>query len=83
MRATMTSAAGSGPDLVMGDEREWGLGVVLDPDGFGMGGLGGSLGWWSEVGQYALGFATGEIAGYDRSERLENAVRGCLGLPPI
>ena len=83
MLATATSVAASGTDRVMGDEREWGLGVVLDPDGFGMGGLGGSLGWWSEVGQYAFGFVTGEIAGYDRSERLENAVRDCLGLPPL
>ena len=83
MLATATSVAASGPDLVMGDEREWGLGVVLDPDGFGMGGLGGSVGWWSEVGQYALGFVTGEIAGYDRSERLENAARDCLGLPSL
>jgi CubicO group peptidase (beta-lactamase class C family) len=82
MLATATSVAASGTDRVMGDEREWGLGVVLDPDGFGMGGLGGSSGWWSEVGQYALGFATGEIGGYDRSERLENVVRACLGLPP-
>lgn len=83
MRATMTSVAASGTDLVMGDERAWGLGVVLDPDGFGMGGLGGSVGWWSEVGQYAIGFATGEIGDYDRSERLENAVRSCLGLPAV
>lgn len=83
MTAAATAVAGSGIDQVMGDEREWGLGFVLDPDGFGMGGLGGSLGWWSEVGQYALGFVTGEIAGYDRSERLENAVRDCLGLPPL
>jgi CubicO group peptidase (beta-lactamase class C family) len=83
MYPNLTTAAGSGTDLVMGDEREWGLGVVLDPDGFGMGGLGGSLGWWSEVGQYAIGFATGEIGDYDRSERLENAVRACLGLAPL
>ncbi len=83
MLATMTSVAASGTDLVMGDEREWGVGVVLDADGFGMGGLGGSVGWWSRAGGYALGFATAEIAGYDRSERLENAVRDCLGLPPL
>jgi CubicO group peptidase (beta-lactamase class C family) len=83
MLAEATAVAGSGVDMVMGDEREWGLGFALDPDGFGMGGLGGSVGWWSEVGQYAFGFATAEIAGYDRSERLENAVRGCLDLPAL
>jgi CubicO group peptidase (beta-lactamase class C family) len=83
MRAQATAAVASGHDLVMGDERSWGLGVVVDDDGFGMGGLGGSVGWWSEAGRYAFGFVTGEIAGYDRGERLENAVRACLGLPPI
>ena len=83
MLAEATAVAGSGVDMVMGDEREWGLGFALDPDGFGMGGLGGSVGWWSEVGQYAFGFVTGEIAGYDRSERLENAVRECLVLPAL
>ena len=83
MHAQATAAAASGTDLVMGDERAWGLGFVVDPDGWGMGGLGGSLGWWSEVGQYAFGFVTGEIGDYDRGERLENAVRACLGLPPI
>ena len=44
MLAEATAVAGSGVDLVMGDEREWGLGFALDPDGFGMGGLGGSVG---------------------------------------
>ena len=41
----LTRGRGVGPDLVIGDEREWGLGVVLDPDGYGMGGVGGSFGW--------------------------------------
>jgi len=83
MLAEATAVAGSGTDLVMGDEREWGLGFLLEPDGFGMGGLGGSVGWWSEVGQYAFGFVTSDIAGYDRPQRLENAVRTCLGLPVL
>jgi hypothetical protein len=48
-----------------------------------MGGLGGSLGWWSAEGGYALGFVTGYVAGHDRAERLENSVRAVLGLPPL
>lgn len=83
MGAMMTTATASGTDLVMGDEREWGLGVVLDTDGFGMGGLGGSVGWWSEVGQYAVAFLTGHIGDHERGDRLENAVRDVLGLPPV
>jgi CubicO group peptidase (beta-lactamase class C family) len=77
MLAAATSAAASGTDRVMGDERAWGLGFVLDADGYGMGGLGGSLGWWSATGEYAFGFVTGEIAGFDRAERLDDAVRAC------
>ncbi len=78
-----TRGEGAGPDLVMGDEREWGLGFVTDPDGFGMAGVGGSFGWWSEAGQYAFGFVTGFVGGYDAGDRLENAVREALGLPPV
>ncbi len=79
----MTTVAGSGPDLVLGSERRWGLGVAIEDDGWGMGGIGGSLGWWSEEGGFALGFVTGEIAGHERSGRLEDAVRRCLGLSPL
>jgi CubicO group peptidase (beta-lactamase class C family) len=67
----------------MGGEREWGLGVALDPDGYGMGGLGGSFGWWSQAGRYAVAFLTGHIGTHDRGELMENAVREALGLPPL
>jgi hypothetical protein len=30
-----------------------------------------------------LGFVTGWIADHDRMTRIDNAVRGCLGLPPL
>lgn len=79
----LTTGRGIEPELVMGGDREWGLGVVVDPDGYGMGGLGGSFGWWSEKGQYAVAFLTGHIGNYDRGDRLEAAVREVLGLPPL
>ena len=79
----LTRGRGVEPELVMGGEREWGLGVALDPDGYGMGGLGGSFGWWSQEGQYAAAFLTGHIGTHDRGERLENAAREALGLPPL
>ena len=78
-----TTVTASGPDLVLGDETQWGLGFALDPDGYGMGGVGGSFGWWSEVGRYAFGFVTGVIADHDRGGRLENALRSVLELPPV
>jgi CubicO group peptidase (beta-lactamase class C family) len=79
----LTTRRGPEPERVLGDEREWGLGVVLDADGYGMGGVGGSFGWWSEVGQYAVAFVTGHIGDYERGDRLENAVREVLGLPSL
>jgi len=47
-----------------------------------MGGLGGSYGGTSSGGGYSIGFVTGSVAGFDRVDALENALRGCLGLPP-
>jgi CubicO group peptidase (beta-lactamase class C family) len=79
----MTSAEVSGIDRVLNMETAWGLGVAVDEDGFGMGGIGGSVGWCSTAGGYCFGFVTGLVAGHDRSDALENAFRSCLGLPPI
>jgi CubicO group peptidase (beta-lactamase class C family) len=73
-----------GPDRVFGGDVAWGLGFAVDPDeGYGMGGLGGSYGGRVEAGGYSFGFVTGSVGGHDRAERLENAVRDCLGLPPF
>ncbi len=79
----LTRGQGTSPDLVVGGDREWGLGVALDPDGYGMGGTGGSFGWWSEAGQYAAAFLTGHVGSHDRGDRLEGVVREVLGLPPL
>ncbi len=83
LRARATAPAGTGPDLVLGGERSWGLGVAVDPDGYGMGGIGGSFGWWSETGRYAIAFLTGHIGDHDRGDRIENALRDVLALPPV
>jgi CubicO group peptidase (beta-lactamase class C family) len=81
--AEMATAQASGTDLVTGSAAVWGLGVGIEPDGWGMGGMGGSLGWWSEEGRYAIGFVTAYLDDHERSLLLENTVRGCLGLPPV
>jgi CubicO group peptidase (beta-lactamase class C family) len=73
----------SGMDAVMGTETAWGLGVAVDADGFGMGGTGGSLGWASLAGGYAYGFVTGTAGTHERSDLVENALRDCIGLPPL
>jgi hypothetical protein len=48
-----------------------------------MGGVGGSFGWWSNRGGYAFAFLTGHIGDHDRGDRLENALRSVLDLPPV
>ncbi len=83
LRAQLRSPVAAGWDHVLGCDQRWGLGVAVEPDGWGMGGIGGSLGRCSEEGGYAFGFVTGEVGGHDRSARLEDAVRRCLGLPPL
>ncbi len=83
MLEEMTTVSARGTDRVTGGVQAWGLGVGVDPDGFGMGGLGGSFGWWSAKGGYAAAFVTGDVAGHDRGDRLENALRDVLGLAPI
>jgi CubicO group peptidase (beta-lactamase class C family) len=83
LRDEMATAQCSGVDAVMGGDTAWGLGVAVDADGFGMGGTGGNLGWASQAGGYAYGFVTGSVGTHDRSDLVENALRDCLGLPPL
>jgi CubicO group peptidase (beta-lactamase class C family) len=78
-----TTAQCTGTDRVFGFDNAWGLGFGVDADGFGMGGLGGSVGWASTVGGYAYGFVTGSMGEDDRFDAVENALRSCLGLPPL
>lgn len=77
-----TTAHCSGPDRVFGHDNAWGLGFgVYDEGAYGMGGLGGSFAGATDG--YAFGFVTGSMGDHDRSDRVENAVRSCLGLPPL
>jgi CubicO group peptidase (beta-lactamase class C family) len=78
-----TTAQCSGRDAVSGHDNAFGLGFAVDEDGFGMGGLGGSVGWASRAGGYAFGFVTGTLGSGEQSTVLENAVRSCIGLPPL
>jgi hypothetical protein len=72
----------SGVDRVFGHENAWGLGFALDAEGFGMGGTGGSYGGACTEGGYAIAFVTGTMGSHARGERVENALRACLGLQP-
>jgi CubicO group peptidase (beta-lactamase class C family) len=79
--AEATTAHSSGTDRVFGHENAWGLGFSVEDGSFGMGGLGGS--YAGTIDGYAIAFVTGTMGGHDRSERVENAFRDCVGLPPL
>jgi CubicO group peptidase (beta-lactamase class C family) len=73
----------AGRDRVFGEENAWGLGFGVSDDGYGMGGIGGNYGGTSTTGGYSIGFVTGSVGTFDRVDALENALRSCLGLPPL
>lgn len=81
--AEATAPVSRGVDRVIGTENAWGLGFGVDDDGWGMGGIGGHLGIWSAEGEFALGFVTGGLGGYEDVTALENAVRAVHRLPPL
>jgi len=84
LRDEATRAQASGVDRVMGGpERSWGLGFGVDDEGFGMGGIGGSVGWASTRDRYAFAFLTGTMGDHDRADAVETAFREVLGLPPL
>jgi CubicO group peptidase (beta-lactamase class C family) len=67
-------------DRVLDREVAWGLGVQVDLEegGFGMGGVGGNLGWPAAEG-YAVGYVTRRLGDFDRIEAIEEVVRAVLG----
>jgi CubicO group peptidase (beta-lactamase class C family) len=77
LAAETTRPQRTGPDEVLGRDVAWGLGVQVDPDGFGLGGIGGSAGWWDRRG-YAFGYVTRRLGTHDRAEALDAAVAAAL-----
>jgi CubicO group peptidase (beta-lactamase class C family) len=71
-----TTPQWTGVDALLGDERSWGLGFAVEDEGFGMGGIGGSLGWADPERGLAFGFVTTELGTHDRAE---SALLGLLG----
>jgi CubicO group peptidase (beta-lactamase class C family) len=57
----------------------WGLGFGLLDGGFGMGGIGGSLGWADPGRGVALAYVTTRMGGFDRAEALERALLSSVG----
>jgi CubicO group peptidase (beta-lactamase class C family) len=56
-----------GHDHFLEEDVRWGLGVQLDADGFGHGGLGGSLGWADPATGTAFAYVTARMGTHDRA----------------
>jgi CubicO group peptidase (beta-lactamase class C family) len=78
----MLGPQGVGLDLLLGDERSWGLGLTArEPDGsFGMGGIGGFTGSGRRRDGLAVGYGyvTRVLGTHDRADACEDALDACL-----
>jgi CubicO group peptidase (beta-lactamase class C family) len=69
-------------DLLLEEERTWGLGVWVDDDGFGMGGLGGSFAMADPTLVLAEAYVTRQMGSHERNEAVDAAVRAALACSP-
>ncbi|GIJ69127.1 esterase [Virgisporangium ochraceum] len=68
-----------GEDLLLRRHVNWGLGVQVEETGeFGMGGIGGCDAFADPAKGYAYAYVTRSLGGFDRSERLIEALEECL-----
>jgi CubicO group peptidase (beta-lactamase class C family) len=64
-----------GFDRFCQEDVRWGLGVQLDHDGFGHGGLGGSLGWADPATGLAFAYVTARMGSHERALAVWEAAR--------
>jgi CubicO group peptidase (beta-lactamase class C family) len=76
--ATMTAGELTGPDLVFEEQVTWGLGVWVESDGYGMGGLGGSLGMADPQLGLAEAYVTRLLRDHDRADAMDAEIRAAL-----
>ena len=77
----MTRGELTARDVLLGHVITWGLGVWVDHDGFGMGGLGGSLAMADPQLGLAQAYVTRRLAGHERAEAMDASVRSVVAVP--
>jgi CubicO group peptidase (beta-lactamase class C family) len=70
----------AGPDLVLERDVTWGLGPQLDPGEFGMGGIGGSVGYANVEAGFGFAYVTRTLADHARADLVATALEDVLGL---
>jgi CubicO group peptidase (beta-lactamase class C family) len=74
--AEMLRVQHSGSDLLLGRDVDWSLGMQVEPDGsWGMGGIGGSVGYADPAHGFTLAYATRHLSGFERVDALDAATR--------
>lgn len=76
--ARMSAGELAAVDPLLTDQVTWGFGVWVDEDGYGMGGLGGSLAMTDPDLNLAYGYVTRQMGTHERSEAMDAAVRAAL-----
>ena len=74
-----TSIHSQGEDVLLQRPVNWGLGFQVTADGFGMGGLGGALGWGNREHRFGFGYVTHRMAHHDRAMAVFRALADILG----
>ena len=76
--AAMRAGERTDHDVLLGEDVTWGLGVWVDHDGFGMAGIGGSLGMADPDTGLAEAYVTRQMGGHDRCGLVDEALRAAL-----
>jgi len=71
-----------GCDELLGYDVRWGLGMMLDGDTFGMGGIGGTVAWGDETRQLGFAFVPRLLGGFERAAALEEALLDAIAAEP-
>ena len=73
----------AGDDVLLGERVRWGLGFRIDDDGFGMGGIGGSLAWGNRERRFGFAYVTHRLDTHERALRVFAAAARVAGFDPL
>ena len=76
--AAMSAGELTAHDRLLGEEVTWGLGVWVDSDGWGMGGIGGSLAMCDPELGLAEAYVTRRMGTHDRADAFDAALRAAV-----
>jgi CubicO group peptidase (beta-lactamase class C family) len=67
-----------GVDALLERPVRWGLGFQLEDDGFGLGGIGGSVGWGDRAARTGFAYVTRRMGDHDRADAVEQSFADAL-----